>query len=271
MCLPVTEAILMESMRKYSCLIIKEWKMTVMSMKHKDYDTQVGFKKLFFTKSCLFICSSSNSSSLKLTLSSKPLQNAGVQIQAFCALSCRLKVENKTGKMCTTAAYWASTAGIWYQGCRGALCVSPEMATAGSRCLWNQHKQPHAGLKEISKCLCQLHEAGHTALEIWLRAALGRRDCSHGWPMLRQQHPQGTAAVGNSCCNPKALWPVDPSLEHNMKKEKSGKNSKMKRSKNRHLWHMTLPPALLFSSPKSVGNTEPNLKWKEVKPRLGQD
>lgn len=41
----LSEAILKESMRKYSCLIIKGWKITLMSMKHKDYDTQLGFKK----------------------------------------------------------------------------------------------------------------------------------------------------------------------------------------------------------------------------------
>lgn len=83
----LSEVILKESMRKYTCLIIKGWKMTPMSMKHKDYDTQLRFKKWFFTKSCLFICYSSNSPSLKLTISSKPLQNAGLQVQVFCALS----------------------------------------------------------------------------------------------------------------------------------------------------------------------------------------
>lgn len=39
-CAYLSEAILKESMRKYSCLIIKGWRMTLMSMKHKDYDTQ---------------------------------------------------------------------------------------------------------------------------------------------------------------------------------------------------------------------------------------
>lgn len=83
----LSEVILKESMRKYSCFIIKGWKMTRMSIKHKDYDTQLGFKKWFFTKSSLFICYSSNSPSLKLTISSKPLQNAVLQVHIFCALS----------------------------------------------------------------------------------------------------------------------------------------------------------------------------------------
>lgn len=69
----------------------------------------------------------------------------------------------------------------------------------------------------------------------------------------------GTARVD---APPRALWPLDASLEQDMKKENSGKNSKIKRSKNIPLWHMTPPPALLFSSPKAVGNTETNLKWK---------
>lgn len=91
----------------------------------------------------------------------------------------------------------------------------------------------------------------------------------------------GTAAMGDPCWGsntpkglqlwrmharvaapPRALQPVSASLEQGTKKENSGKNSKMKRSKNILLWHMTLLPALLFNSLKAVGNTDPNLKWK---------
>lgn len=91
----------------------------------------------------------------------------------------------------------------------------------------------------------------------------------------------GTAAMGDPCWGsntpkglqlwgtharvaapPRALWPVDASLEQDMKKENSGKNSKIKRSKNIPLWHMTPPPALLFTSPITVRNTERNTNWK---------
>lgn len=168
---------------------------------------RVGFKKLFFTKSCLFICYSSNSPSLKLTVSSKSLQNAGLQIQAFCALSCRLKVENKIGKICTTAAYWASRAGIWYQGCRGALrgrqpwdgysWFQVPLKPAQTA---HQPQKRQAGLKEISKCLHQPQEAGHSIGNV--------AGSTSGQEGLQPWVSHAEAAVGNPCqgnCIPKAL------------------------------------------------------------------
>lgn len=187
--------------------------------------------------------------------------------QLLCTVFCRLKQDWEN--LHYSCILGINSRNLVEEDCRGALRW-PQLVPGASETSINSPLPPKTlgrfkrGLRvPMPATRGGTHSIGNAAGNmLWAGGTAAMGD-----PCWGSNTPKGLQLWGTharAAAPPKALRPVGASLEQDMKKENSGKNSKMKRSKHIYiyLWDMSSPPALLFISAKAVGNTGPNLKRK---------